>query len=72
STARIDDQGTFTGLKDGKVNTGWSRIVPTNRNLLFYHQGNGGISTARIDDQGTFTGLKNGKVNAGWTHITPA
>ncbi len=40
--------------------------------LLFYREGDGGISTARIDDQGTFTNLKDGRVNANWTHITPA
>ncbi|GGP01649.1 hypothetical protein [Nonomuraea glycinis] len=40
--------------------------------LLFYREGDGGISTARVDDQGTFTNLKDGRVNPNWTRITPA
>ena len=28
STARIDDQGIFTNLKDGRVNPNWTHITP--------------------------------------------
>src|SRR5262245_21973653 len=42
ATARVDADGTFTGLKEGGgLSTGWTDVVPIGRELLFYNAGSG-------------------------------
>jgi hypothetical protein len=70
ATARLETNGTFTGLKSGGVNPNWTHIVTAGRELLFYKASDGEIATARLEADGIFTGLKSGGVNPNWTHIT--
>src|SRR5262249_60036716 len=62
--------GDFGGLAaGGGLSTGWTHVVATGRELLFYRTDTGDIATGRLGTDGNFAGLATGRLSSGWTHV---
>ncbi|HWX36074.1 MAG TPA: hypothetical protein VNZ53_52745, partial [Steroidobacteraceae bacterium] len=71
ATGRLGTDGNFTGLATGGgLSNGWTHVVATGRELLFYNAATGNIATGRLGTDGNFTGLATGGgLTNGWTHV---
>jgi hypothetical protein len=71
-TAKIDQFGNFTLLKDVAVGTGWTHLTSLQNGFVFFYRQDKGVGrVGRIDAKGTFTSFGNQITgfSTDWTHV---
>src|SRR5262249_16783116 len=70
ATGRLGTDGNFTGLTTGGgLSSGWTRVVATGGELLFYRAQTGDIATGKLGTDGHFTALAISTLTNGWTDV---